>query len=456
MAQTDIDVDFYIHGVPTSFSSWGTGEEDNYLKKFYNSQKEDQARMFVEYQKMSYGSYHTYYNYIIDANVKGSEGRDNSYIGLTIRLKRSFCTNVRAIYQLLEFTFNTHIVGSILHRIGDSWKYNISDFRSEDATMKKIGNIVIESFKPLINSCIDINEVNSGACPKLDLYSYDENGFVEQIKKYGQFIVSPFYESLAEKRTEAECNEKIKTLNNDWTTEKTQLQQDIQKVNEEKAKLNNELEEMKKKLNNAKDENQRLTSENQKYKDSRRMEEILKSREFQDMANLLRKYAPRSGNDIPIHKPEELHPEEKTKKTMYLLEVGVVILLVISGLLGWQLIDANDMLAKERELSKNTKSELTTYKTANAELQRSSNFKRIGSDYSINIEGSSTPLKINETYTLKAVKNSKPGFWHIAGANVETKNLDKQSVTIIPKEKGQITVRYFMADEYFERNIPVE
>lgn len=61
MAQTDIDFDFYIHGVPTSFSSWGTGEEDsNYLKKIYGgSQKEDQARMFVEYQKMADGSYRT-------------------------------------------------------------------------------------------------------------------------------------------------------------------------------------------------------------------------------------------------------------------------------------------------------------------------------------------------------------------------------------------------------------
>lgn len=454
-----IDIDFYIHGVTTSFNYWGTSEEDaQYLKIFYGgTKKDDHARMIVKYQKPANGSYRTYYNYIVDANVKNSESRSDSYIGLTISLKQLFCKDIRKIYQLLEYIFNTYVVGNILQRVGDSWKYSISDFRSEETLVEKIfEEVVVKSFTPLIHSCIDINEVNNGGCPKLDLCSYDENDFAELIKKHGQFIVSPFYESLAEQQTKANCDKLIAEKEQNWLAEKNQLHQNVQSVKEEKAKLNIELEEMKKKLKNATSENQRLASENQKYQDSRRMEEILKSHEFQDLVKLLRQYAPRVEKDISIKNYGELPPTNKSNKKMYLLEAGVVIFLVISGLLGWQLIDANDMLAKEQEQNKRTRSELTNYKTANARLQSSLSLNRIGNDYSIDIEGSSAPLKTNGIYTLKALNNSKTGYWQIAGANVDIKSLEQRSVKIVPKEKGRLTVRYFMDNEYFERNIAVE
>lgn len=126
-----MQIDIIVHGVPTG-QDFSENNPPIYVRNFYNRNKGVNCFFAEVWSDNKHAS--TYYTLFISRNVANSGNRPGSYFAITVRVDSCYCTNVKAIYSSLEAVFRNSIVGTLLERNGDGFRFirgRITDLSSE-------------------------------------------------------------------------------------------------------------------------------------------------------------------------------------------------------------------------------------------------------------------------------------------------------------------------------------
>ena len=202
-----MEVELFVHGVPSGHSFFGKEDGRNYCGQFYTSGSEE-AKFLIQTAVLN-GKAYCYYNYLVyksigasSPNVVANNGRDGSYFGMTIRLD-AYCKDIFNMYRILDTIFNVYVVGNILMLEKSKLKYTILDFNSEqsrlnsifEATYQLIRNAFsAESFVPLGG----FSTSSGNNFPKSNLYDCNSDKVMSTVRQYSGIVVSPFYPTSKE------------------------------------------------------------------------------------------------------------------------------------------------------------------------------------------------------------------------------------------------------------------
>lgn len=209
-----MDIEIFVHGVPNGQSFWGKEEDRNYFGNFYGQSNSDAVKYLIQ-TRSSNGKTYCYYNYLVYQNVIGSDGREGSYFGLSIRFD-AYCKDFMGIYKILDTVFTAHVLNKIFKVQNGNYKYIIADFVSASEMM---GNIK-EAIWQLLQSTLT-NEsvcglgsfaVGGGSLPTGNLYEITANDVEATVKQYGKIALSPYYPTVREKGMAQQYDSKLQSV----------------------------------------------------------------------------------------------------------------------------------------------------------------------------------------------------------------------------------------------------
>lgn len=260
-------LNLFIHGNPSGLDYWYnrkelgelSPEEAGYIKGFYTSNKGDSAPRFViETKTEGSGEIISYYHYLVLGEVYEASGRPSGYIGLTLRIGKAFAPDLLQIYLLLQRLFEEKIVGTLVERKGDQgyqfcvgkltdlegvflqWE---ADFAREYQYVLRTRQLPrVASTKTPVEASFALADLLEGSM---------QGGFQEQLAQGCRLIFSsvpPSRRVLSACKKLKEENEKLQERMRGMTSEKTSLSGEIEKLKDEKDKLNISLKEKTEKL----------------------------------------------------------------------------------------------------------------------------------------------------------------------------------------------------------------
>lgn len=215
-----MEIDIAISGKPGKWGNESIGIDDDSLKtRLYNQCQRDsqvESRLAVSFECIGGESY-SYYHYLkpkkvaemcspSDMNNNQKHGRTGSYFGLTLKLNRKYCADIKFIYTLLEKMFKKHIDNKILAREDTDgfWVYQIARLSEAQPCIDKIKQDIdteliriqdLDLLKPLSLltdqqvtgkiTKLNLNELNQDECFELlmsgeKLYIATEYGIREE------------------------------------------------------------------------------------------------------------------------------------------------------------------------------------------------------------------------------------------------------------------------------------
>ena len=260
-------LNLFIHGNPSGLDCWYnrkelgelSPEEAGYIKSFYTSNKGDSApRFVVETKTEGSGGIISYYHYLVLGGVYEKSGRPSGYIGLTLRIGKAFAPDLLQIYWLLQHLFEEKIVGRLVERKGDQgYQFCVGKLTDlEDVFLqweadfaKKCQYVLrtiqlprVASTKTPVEASFALADLLEGALQVI---------YREQLAQGFRLI---FSNQTSSQRELAACenlkeeNEKLQERMRGMTSEKTSLSGEIEKLKDEKDKLNISLKEKTEKL----------------------------------------------------------------------------------------------------------------------------------------------------------------------------------------------------------------
>lgn len=332
------EIKFYAHGVPNGRKSWGVEASDNrYIETFYGNCTKSNvpAQMLVEIRKTGTAA-SSFYTYYCGQNVAAADGRDGSYVGLTLRISQHYYADIQNIYNLLDAAYNKYFVGTIVDVSGGNTKYKVADFAMKNQTLtdltKELSNYLHQfsldaDFVPLTGFLTN----GQGEPTPVNPMGYDCKTLENHVRKYGIISVSPHYPSKREqdilKKAEADKNALLDKYSNSDKTISTLTQEKEQALNDKKN-----LADMVQQLQNAlKAQNDYDTVK----ADLKRKDEILKN--IQTHLNGIQPH--RITPKKPIYAPEETKKpiEDESNPIMELIQkihpfVDMVVMLILVAL----------------------------------------------------------------------------------------------------------------------------
>lgn len=215
-----MEVELFVHGVPSGEGFWGEKEDRNYFGSFYNGST-DAVKFLVQTRKLKDKAY-CYYNYLVyrtpdspTPNVAGNDGRDGSYFGLSLRFD-AYCKDIQTMYRILDMVFNICVMGTILRMDRKKLKYKIADFSMASTVITNMEKLTFDlvkrafsadCFMPLTD--FPLNGTNG---PSINLYDCTADNVTQAMKQYGKVAVSPYFMNRRELGMKKEYDNKIVTL----------------------------------------------------------------------------------------------------------------------------------------------------------------------------------------------------------------------------------------------------
>ncbi|MDE6826700.1 MAG: apolipoprotein A1/A4/E family protein [Paramuribaculum sp.] len=255
--------DLYIHGTPRGHQIWGSENNHDYINKFYNQDKQAHEKA-VMYAEICNGD--SYYTYIRHQNLYDTEGRPEAFFALTVCFRKSYCSNVYKLYNLLEQVYTKLCLGTIISQKGDKETYIVPDLTlahtGGNTTVKIIQSAINQNITESISqfvyqlTCGDTFDRPSRV---ISLLEVDSPLFVDYFKKYS-LIISPTvqtsskaYETVANNLREVTSqkealiskNSRLETEVTELTKEKQALSNELQtSISASKKKYQNKIEEL--------------------------------------------------------------------------------------------------------------------------------------------------------------------------------------------------------------------
>lgn len=208
-----MDIEIFVHGVPNGQSFWGKEEDRNYFGNFYGQNNSDAVKYLIQ-TRSSNGKTYCYYNYLVYQKVIGSDGREGSYFGLSIRFD-AYCKDFAGIYKILDCIFTAHVLNKILKIQNGSYKYIIADFVSASEIMGNIKDAIWQLLQSTLtnDSICSLGSFTIGGrdLPTGNLYEITANDVEATVKKYGKIALSPYYPTVREKNMAQHYDSKLQS-----------------------------------------------------------------------------------------------------------------------------------------------------------------------------------------------------------------------------------------------------
>ena len=209
-----MDIEIFVHGVPNGQSFWGKEEDRNYFGNFYGQSSSDAVKYLIQTRSSNCQTY-CYYNYLIYHNVVGSDGREGSYFGLSIRFD-AYCKDFIGIYKILDTVFTAHVQNKILKYQNGNYKYTIADFVSASDIMDKIKEAIWQLLKTTLTneSVCSLRgfTIGGGKLPTGNLYETTTNDVEATVKQYGMIALSPYYPTVREMGMAQQYDSKLQSV----------------------------------------------------------------------------------------------------------------------------------------------------------------------------------------------------------------------------------------------------
>lgn len=189
-----------VHGVTTGFD---TSESNcpTFIQNFYNLTKGE--NYFIAEIRHDGTRVMSCYTLYISRNVSNSGNRPGSYFAISVIYDDYVCLDVKAISSALETTFRNAIVGTVLKKQDEGYRYMVGNFAAlkpqiDDALNKLYGQIfnVLQGRQQIDNSF----SLQPGQLSKWNPTDLKDSEINEIIRREGGIKLSNEFPSQAHKR----------------------------------------------------------------------------------------------------------------------------------------------------------------------------------------------------------------------------------------------------------------
>lgn len=222
-----LNINLFVHGVPMGQKIWGPkGDDHRYISSFYGPKWDAPEVMKIDIMTFD-GTTYCYYSFVKGQNVYDFQGRDGSYIALTLKMN-AFYGDIQNVYNILKAVYDKMCVGLCVIENDSSTKFLLSDFQSIDDKLKTIERHILNYISEFstTNDIININGFSvsgQGSINKINLHECTSHLAFEIIQHSGNLMVSPWFLSVNAERIISQFKEEIQK-----TTEKAKREIQIQ------------------------------------------------------------------------------------------------------------------------------------------------------------------------------------------------------------------------------------
>lgn len=289
-----MEIELFVHGVPSGIGFWGKADDHNYLNTFYDNST-DEIKFLVQTRVLK-GKTYCYYNYLVYRtvgsqipNVVANDGRNGSYFGITLRLD-AYCKDFENMYRILDTMYNVYIVGNVLKMEKTKLKYTTPDFNGVSSTLEAMENVTFQLIKNAftVDSFIRLDgfATNGGKSIALNLYDCTSEVVMSTVRQYGRVALSPYYPSNKEAAIQQQCDAQIQATQQqfeariqanaeNYAKEKKEISDSLSSVKDQVSQLQTESKQKDDKLSQLNTEISRLQSELRNAGQSKKISQLI-------------------------------------------------------------------------------------------------------------------------------------------------------------------------------------
>lgn len=492
-----MQLEIYIHGNPRGFSYLGpANEKDSFFQRFYNRSKSVGKELIIESAKPYF-----YYTFLLCKNVLDTNGRPNSYFGITIRFD-AYYKSAANLYTLLDTLCNKWVIGNLLRGGKDNYQYvsyELSQNVYENIQTDLVGWISRAIDDTDLLNIQNISSTNNQV-GKLNLIDCSSDNIRKYMQKYGEISISPDHLLLRE----SEHEKRIQTLNRQWTDKLNDLQNKHDAAISNAQGLNGTIQALQDQLSQAQNNLLQIQKEYDDYKSKNNLsyniinglkeekQALLKLADFVDSLGIEQSkiHGDQRKNSFHGNRNNDRNKQDEDDDVLdfnikrYLLYIILAIVLV---LIVWFLFSLNDCSnkgfssfreedktrvaevveqPKESPISEKETTKEAEQKTegilADDENVESDKVNKTGTiDYNtliINVAEFTKGIKYmtkNSAYTISICDNLKfkpvegiKGCWKIQDSDFYIGNPNSTETTITPRRSGNDLELQFFVDGY--------
>lgn len=473
-----MDIEIFVHGVPNGQSFLGKEEDRNYFGNFYGQSSSDAVKYLIQ-TRSSNGQTYCYYNYLIYHNVVGSDGREGSYFGLSIRFD-AYCKDFIGIYKILDTVFTAHVQNKILKYQNGNYKYTIADFVSASDIMDKIKEAIWQLLKTTLTneSVCSLRgfTIGGGKLPTGNLYETTTNDVEATVKQYGMIALSPYYPTVREMGMAQQYDSKLQSVKQQYeerySAEINAKEQTNRSLSESLASLQKECAKLqeaiahKDKIIAQKDS--AITNLENHIKQIEKTQKAVKNIDLIkapiiELADILGGQRVRGEN---IKQKTEHHYSAKGLISLVkLIMLFVVFIVVVLQLFKVSPKESNQLTHLDGCVTQlNEEIEELRNQFASGEQDETTTDPSVNEEtVKINVEGynegKNQYLQKDKEYVVTVLnsKNPKDGYWHISGGHINGK-AQGESIHFVPTVDNEVEITYInnKNDEYKSRHLKVQ
>lgn len=469
-----MDIEIFVHGVPNGQSFWGKEEDRNYFGNFYGQNNSDAVKYLIQ-TRSSNGKTYCYYNYLVYQKVIGSDGREGSYFGLSIRFD-AYCKDFIGIYKILDSVFTAHVLNKVLKVQNGSYKYIIADFVSASEIMGNIKDAIWQLLQSTLtnDSICSLGSFTIGGrdLPTGNLYEITANDVEATVKKYGKIALSPYYPTVREKNMAQHYDSKLQSAKQQYeerySAEINAKEQTNRSLNDSLTSVQKECAKLKEAIA---DRDKNIAQKDSAIKNlESQIKQIRQNQKVIEKINLIK--APiielaKILGDQRTHGREENIKQKKENLfsikgliSIANLAILLIILIVVLSILFKvptkgnkpvdsleNLQDSTSILNRENE---NLKSQPSPYDNENVSTGQGANpfsSNATSTIVEISVEGYDEDekkyLEKEHAYLATVHNSQKPddGSWSIIGGRIEGVSKGS-SITFVPESDNEVTITY--------------
>lgn len=473
-----MDIEIFVHGVPNGQSFWGKEEDRNYFGNFYGQSNSDVVKYLIQ-TRSSNGKTYCYYNYLVYQNVIGSDGREGSYFGLSIRFD-AYCKDFIGIYKILDTVFTAHVQNKILKYQNGNYKYTIADFVSASDIMGKIKEAIWQLLQTTLTneSVCSLRgfTIGGGKLPTGNLYEATTNDVEATVKQYGMIALSPYYPTVREKGMAQQYDSKLQSVKQQYeerySAEINAKEQTNRSLSESLASLQKECAKLqeaiahKDKIIAQKDS--AITNLENHIKQIEKTQKAVKNIDLIkapiiELADILGGQRVRGEN---IKQKTEHHYSAKglisLVKLIMLFVVFIVVVLQlfkVSPKESNQLTHLDGCVTQLNEEIEELRNQVASGEQDETTTDPSGNEETVKINVEGYNEGKKQYLQKDKEYVVTVLnsKNPKDGYWNISGGYINGK-AQGESIHFVPTADDEVEITYInnKNDENKSRHLKVQ
>lgn len=482
-----MEVELFVHGVPSGEGFWGKEEDRNYFGTFYDHSS-DEVKFLIQSRTLK-GKTYCYYNYLVyktvgsqTPNIVANDGRDGSYFGITLRLD-AYCRDIVNMYRILDTVFNVYVMGNLLKMEKSKLKYTTPDFASVSNVLEGIEKATIQLIQNAFSGDsfvrLDGFATSGGNYPTSNLYDSTPEIVMSAVKQYSRMAVSPYYPSGREAAIQQQCNAQIQTIQQQCDArlkadaearakEKNEISASLLSVKNQVSQLQREIGQKDGTISQLNGEVSRLKSEIRNMGQNKKVAQVVAPiREpIVELATILKRMVPETSEPIKHGVGKNTHDDHNKDFDFSIAKViksclpflNLLLLLVIVVTLLSPFKDKptdntnNDALAKIESLERENhelQEQLEIARTAGNGVSQDMFTTVTAFDMDpvkIDIQGfNGGDLSLHTTYNVVAKEGAENGTWRGEGCEIFTTD-NPNKVKVMPTE-NEVKIIYCVGDK---------